>query len=294
MKRFAWCLIAFGVPLNMCAAPANGLAVSLPLVGRLTGGGGVVYKTAVDVTNNSASASQIDFYVDGVDSSNGAVIGIVGTLVPTGFVGQGGGTINAHTNVHFDDFIQSLADAGLITAETVSHGFIGSAMFVFNNLTSSGQGSAAARFYNPLGTGTVGVALKGHEITTNESQTLVATLQETRSNTSGAPKIYSNVFINNTGLTPAGSPTTDTVTVQLTAYSGATGQQVGNQASFPIGPGKTISVGFVMTNLGVPATETSAVLVVKVISGGAAIEGLVSQIDDVTKDGSAFEMGRGE
>ncbi len=287
-------LIAVCAPLNVYAAAASGLGVSLPLVGRLAGGGGIVYKTAVDVTNNSTAASQVDFYVDGVDASTGAVIGIVGSLTTTGFTSQGSGTIGSKVNVHFDDFVQSLANAGLISSDALSHGFIGSAMFVFNNLTKSGQGSATARFYNPLNNGTVGVALKGHEITTNESQTLVATLQDTRSNTSGAPQIYSNVFLNNTGLTPAGSSTADSVTIQLTAYAGSTGQQVGNQMSVTIAAGKTLSLGTVMTNMAVPSSESSVVLVAKVTSGGAAIEGLISQVDNNTKDGSAFEMGRGE
>lgn len=293
-RAFLLTMIVLCAPMRVYAGAASGLGVSLPLVGHLTGGGGIVYKTAVDVTNNSTTPAQVDFYIDGSDATTGTAIGIVGSLATDGFTTQGSVTIGGHVNVHFDDFVASLADAGLISAATVSHGFIGSTLFVFNGLTASGQGSATARFYNPLDNGTVGVGFKGHEITTNESQTLVVTLQETRSNTTGAPQIYSNVFINNTGLTVAGAPTSDTVTVELTAYSGATGQQVGNPISASIGPGKTASLGTVMTSMAVPASEPTVVVVARVTSGSAAIEGLVSQVDNTTKDGSAFEMGRGE
>ena len=283
------------LPISAVAAPANGLGISLPLVGRLTGSGGIVYKTAVDVTNNSPATIQVDFYVDGVDAVTGSPVGIVGSLSPAGFVAQGTATVGGRTNLHFDDFVDSLSKAGLVSSATLTNGFIGSALFVFNGVTKSGQGSATARFYNPAnGGGTVGVALKGHEITATESQTLMATLHETRGNTSGAPQIYSNVFINNTGLTVSGSATADPVTVQLTAYSAATGQQVGTTMSTTIAAGKTASLGTVMTTMGVPSSERTVVVVAKVVSGTAAIEGLVSQVDSITKDGSAFEMGRGD
>jgi hypothetical protein len=295
MKNFVIAAILLLSAATGFAAAARGLGVSLPLVGRLAGGGGVVYKTAVDVTNNGAAPTQVDFYVDGVDLRTNATIGIYGSLTTTGFAAQGSGTIGSRVNVHFDDFVEALSQAGLITPDTLANGFLGSAMFVFNNATRSGQGSASARFYNPAnGGGTVGVALKGHEISTNETQTLVATVSDTRAVTSGVPQLYTNMFINNSGLTVAGATTNQTVVVELRAYAASNGAAVGTPSTVTLAPGKTASVSNVMAVLGVPASEQGAVVVAKVLSGNASIQGLVSVVDNTTKDGSAFEMGRGD
>src|SRR5262249_51320574 len=50
---------------------AAGLGVNVPLVGRLTGGGNTLYISTVDVTNNSTTDTQVDFYLDGQDLASG-------------------------------------------------------------------------------------------------------------------------------------------------------------------------------------------------------------------------------
>ena len=149
-----------------------------------------------------------------------------------------------------------------------------------------------ARFSNAFGGGTIGVSLKGHEISTNEPMSLVAAVRDTRGG-SGA-QLYPNVFINNTGLTATGA-SGGTITVQITAYANSSGQPVGTPITLQnIGPGQTASVGLVLQALGVPAGENTILIYATVISGNSAIEGLISQVDAVTKDGSAFEMSRAD
>ena len=42
---------------------ADGLGVNVPLVGRLMGGGGTLFITAVDVTNHRTVPARVDFYL---------------------------------------------------------------------------------------------------------------------------------------------------------------------------------------------------------------------------------------
>ena len=57
-----------------------------------------------------------------------------------------------------------------------------------------------------------------------------------------------------------------------------------------------MTVGHIFQALGVTpsTTENSVIIFATVTSGNAAIEGLISQVDPVTKDGSAFEMTRAD
>jgi hypothetical protein len=158
--------------------------------------------------------------------------------------------------------------------------------------TRKGQGSATARFQNDFGGGTIGVSLKGHDVIVNEPRSLVATVRDTR----GKPgtQLYANVFINNIGLTPTGSPG-GIIDMQITAYANSSGQQVGNPITVSnLGPGQTATVGNILQAMGVPASEDTILIYATAISGTSAIAGLVSQVDAVTKDGSAFEMSRAD
>jgi hypothetical protein len=48
-------------------AVAQGIGVNLSIIGRLIGGGTPLFVTSVDIANNTAAASQIDFYFDATD-----------------------------------------------------------------------------------------------------------------------------------------------------------------------------------------------------------------------------------
>ena len=76
MKRSGVLLVVL-----FCAAATmrgQGLSINLPLVGRVTGGGGTVFATSVDVSNNASSSVRVDFYFDGKDAITGEAASIVG------------------------------------------------------------------------------------------------------------------------------------------------------------------------------------------------------------------------
>ncbi|HTD51548.1 MAG TPA: hypothetical protein VK780_00860, partial [Thermoanaerobaculia bacterium] len=250
--------------------------------------------SSVDVANNSTLSVQVDFYLDGVDLASSAPISHAGSISSSGaLVAQGaGGLMRAKSNVHFDDFVDSLVQAGLLPANIEADGFIGSVLFVFNGFTKSGQGEAKVRFFSALGGGTIGQALHGHEITGAEPQALVASFRDSRGET--GPQLYANMFISNTGLTPAGAPASGPVNVHMQAYASSSGLPVGTPKDTAIGIGLTVGVTDVIHTLAVPAGEDTVLVYVTVTSGNAAIAGVQAQVDETTRDGSVMDMSRAD
>jgi hypothetical protein len=305
MQRFGVALV-FLAPVALMAQPsdlsvsqteavASGLGINVPLVARLIGAGSTLYTSSVDVANNGAVAAQVDFYLDGVDLATSAVISHAGSISSTGaLVAQGtGGLMRAKSNVHYDDFIDSLLHAGLLPPNIENDGFIGSVLFVFNGLTKSGQAEAKVRFFSSFGGGTIGQALRGHEITGAEPQSLVASLRDSRAGGVG-PQLYANLFINNTGLTPSGAPASGPVAVKVQAYANSSGLPVGTPLNTNIGLGQTVGVTDVLHSLAVPAGEDTILVFITVTSGNAAIAGVQAQVDQTTRDGSVMDMGRAD
>jgi hypothetical protein len=298
-------VLALSLPLTAAAqssdlsetgmeAIASGLGINLPLVARLIGAGATLYTSSVDVANNSTLSVQVDFYLDGVDLASSAPISHAGSISSSGaLVAQGaGGLMRAKSNVHFDDFVDSLVQAGLLPANIETDGFIGSVLFVFNGFTKSGQGEAKVRFFSALAGGTIGQALKGHEITGAEPQSLVTSLRDSRGKP--GPQLYANLFVNNTGLTPAGAPATGAVGIKIQAYANSSGLAVGTPINTSIGIGQTVGVNDVLHALAVPSTEDTILVFVTVTSGNAAIAGIQAQVDQTTRDGSVMDMNRAD
>lgn len=277
---------------------ATGLAVNVPVIGRLIGAGGILFKTAIDVSNNTGTAASIDFYLAGLTGSTS--VSVSGSLSSAGaIVAKGtGGAVRGHFNYHADDFVDELVKAGLVPASAESSaGFLGSVRFVFDGFSKSGQGSAAANFYRDLATpgatGTIGVSATGREITANEPTKLVGTFRN-RLGRPG-PQVYPNLFINNIGLTPIGTAAATAIDVEISAYSNSTGNPVGTpQRLTGIGPGQTVAFGKVLDALKVPATEDTAIVYVTVVSGNAAIAAIAVQVDDGTHDSASVEMRRAD
>jgi hypothetical protein len=307
MRHWLWLLLPLGTPCATGAtAPplharpagiqaATRLGVNIPVVGRLTGGGNVVYKTAIDVSNNTLAASAIDFYLDGTDLASQTPIAVNGSISPSGaIVAQGsGGQVRARSNLHFDDFVDSLVMAGLLPPSIEADGFIGSVLFTFNGFTQRGQGCAGARFYSAYNGGTVGVSASGHTVTTNEPKKLVGTFRNTVGRP--GPQLYANLFINNIGVTPSGSDSATAVSVFVAAYANSTGHPVGTPVTIAgINPGATAIFDQVLQRLSVPAGEDTVLVYVTVLSGSGAIEALAVEVDDTTKDGSALELVRAD
>lgn len=284
-----------GAATSSTAAAASGMGISLPLVARLIGAGPTLYISSVDVSNNTTTAAQVDFYFNGVDLKTSAPVVVTGSVSGTGdLVAQGAGTpMRGRSNAHFDDFINALVTPGMLPASILDDGFIGSVLFVFNGLNSSGQGSATVRFYNPLGGGTVGQSLKAHELTTSEPQSLVATVRDSRGKPN-TPQLYANIFINNMGVTPTGAGTAGTVGVHVQAYANSSGLAVGTPLDTVIGVGQTVGISDVLTSLKVPAGEDTVLVYVTVTSGTAAIAGVFAEVDATTRDGTTTDMSRAD
>ncbi len=271
------------------AAPANGMTINNPLVARLIGAGPTLYITTVDVQNNWTAAAQVDWYLRGTDLATSAAVSATGSISSTGaLVAQGsGGTMRAHSNAHFEDFLDAVVKAGFLPSSIESDGFIGSVLLIFNGFTRPGQGSSAARFYSSFGGGTIGQALKGHEITVAEPQKIVGFARDTRGQ-AGA-QLYSNIFVNNVGVAPGGG-VGGNVTVHIEAFANSTGTSVGTPIDTVLAPGQTVSVSSVLTSLKVPAGEDTVLVYVTVTSGTSAIAGVFATVDNTTRAGSTTDM----
>jgi len=273
------------------AGPAAGLGINLAAVGRLIGSGNTLFLTAIDVTNNAGFAAQIDFYFDGV--SNGAPVAVNGSISSTGaIVAQAtGGVVPGHRNIHFDDFVHAIVQAGLLPASVETNGVIGSTLLVFGGFSKSGQGAVTARFYNAGCGGTVGQAINGREITTSEPTKLVVTARNTVGE--AGPQLYTNLFVNNTGLTPTGSGVASADEIVVSAFSSKTGAPIGTPLPIHgLNPGATAVVG-VFSQLSIPADEDTVILTIDVTSGTSAIDAVAVGIDATTHDGTTTKAANG-
>lgn len=273
---------------------ANGMGVNLPLVARLVGAGSTLYISSVDVQNHTSSDTQVDFFFDGVDLATSAPVVLNGSISSSGtLVAQGtGGLMRARSNAHFEDFIDSLVQANLLPSSVETDGFIGSVLFVFNGFSKRGQGAALVRFYSSFGGGTISQSLKGHEVSVNEPQSLVAAFRDSRGKP--GPQLYANMFLNNTGLTPTGAGIAGPVTVHVQAYANSTGQPTGLPMDVLIGVGQTVGISDVLHSLQVPAGEDTVIVYATVTSGTSAIAGISAQVDQTTRDGAVVDMSRAD
>lgn len=268
------------------ASSAPGLLVNLPVVGRLAGGGGVLYTTSVDVSNNSGNSMAVSFTLNAIDLVTASPIPAVNGQ----FVSPGSSTLLfGRGTVHFDDFIDTLVQQGLLDPQAEAHGVLGSMQVNFTGAAGSGQGTAQARFFSSGCSGTIGVSAAGQEITGVNATSLVGIFRDTRGEP-GVPQIYSNMFLNNVGTSPNGQfPGTD-VTVELVAYDSATAAVVGTVPAIPIAAHQTVVVSDVLHTLGVPAGEDTVIVIARITTGTSSIEGLAVQLDSDTHDGSSTPM----
>ena len=276
--------------------PAKGLAVNIPVVGRLIGVNNILFKTAIDVSNNTGTDTVIDFHLVAMAGTHAITVdGSISSCC--GLVARGGGNgVYPRSTYHSDDFVDDLVHAGLISAQQEAAGVLGSVRFVFDGFTKSGQGSAAANFYRDLSAGgvvgTIGVSATGHEITANEPVKLVGTFRNTLGRP--GPQVYPNLFINNMGVTPVGTAAATPVDVQISAFSNATGPVGVAKTITGIAPGQTVVFERVLSALSVPSSEDTVLVYVTVISGNAAIAALAVQVDNGTHDSTSVELRRAD
>jgi hypothetical protein len=252
--------LAHPVHRQVAGNAAGGFSVDLPVVGRVHGA--TAFFTALDVTNNSTRSTDVEFEYVPADGS-APRSGLLGTLAPL-------------DNLHFDDFLKTLADAGLLPPGNGDS--FGTLLLTFTNpsFTKGTEATAVARVYSfaPDGKATYGIAYRAPALTTNGAHALTSIVR-------AGGGIVSNVGIENVGIDDAGAPDAAPVTVRLTFVDPLTGAISGAQPQFTLAPGQVMQINDAKQN---------AILFVDEIAGTAQIRGYVVMKDTTTNDGSFVFM----
>lgn len=247
----------------------GGFSVDLPVVGRVQGAT-TTFFTALDITNNTAQPTDVDFVFTPADGSTPRA-GVLASLA--GF-----------DNAHFDDFLQALSSAGVITPNQAQNTF-GTLLLTFTNPSfhTGNEATAVARVYSlaPQGGGTFGLSYRAQPMETDGAHSLTTVIR----NTSGT---VSNVGFENLGIDDRGTALSDPVTVRLTFYDSSTGSAVGPQPSFTLAPGQVIQLNDVFRQFAL--TQDTLLLFVDETAGSGQIRGYAVAKDVVTNDGSFVFM----
>ncbi|MGH9440907.1 MAG: hypothetical protein ACRD16_01395 [Thermoanaerobaculia bacterium] len=279
--------------------PNQNEGINVDVIGRVNGGGGVLFKTSLDVSNNTTDSTRVDFFALLKDQVNGHEFEIDGGIVNAGVAAAGGGQLAGISVAHFDDFIDALRNApGGLTAQEESDGVLGSLVLQFYGFTPAfGKASAEARFYSsvPAGNGslsggTIGVSLNGHEFTDSEPTSLVGIVRNTVGE-ANTPQLYTNFFICNEGYVDSSGLVGQLVTLRLTGYSNSTGAITGTFTYPSLSWGQTAVIGNVFSLLGGnPSKDDTLLVFVDIVSGNSAISGASAKNDNITKDPSAAQL----
>jgi len=278
--------------VTQAVANADGVGINLDVVGRIPGA--TLFRTAVDIANNTNTAVEVDVFLDasGLDGEKSFSISGAG-IVPVGSA-----LMPDHFVYHSDDLIDDMRKAGLITQGQENGSILGSLFVIYDNpagtdlFTQFGQGSVQARFYSSNFGGTIGVSANGHELTTSEPVSLVGIARNTIGE-ANTPQLTTNFFINNEGYAlDNGDLVHNPVTVTMSGFSNVTGLPLPHTLTFPIGEFQTVVVGNIYSTLGASqaADGDSIIVFFDIATGNSAISGLSSTNDAATKDPSAAQL----
>ena len=280
-------------------AVVSGVGIMMPVIGRLTGGGGIVYVTTFEVSNWSATSVKVDYQFHGNDVKTGAAISVTGNLV-----NDGGSEMRSFSDLRFDDFIDTLVQKGSISSAAEADGVLGSMLLIFEGVSSANLASARSRFFSSQFGGTLGEAINGHVFSSSDSTAVAGAFIDSQtaagdrleSAGSGAaltsvatPQLYSNIFLTNFGQYVSGTgfvPSDDMVTIA--AFSSSTGQPIGSPLTVSIPTFTTVSTG--LSALGVPAGSGPVIVLAKATSGHGIVLGVGAEVDVKTKDPSGFAL----
>jgi hypothetical protein len=276
MKKLAVIMLLSFVTLPAFAV----FSVDLPIVTHAVGASATFY-TSMDVTNNTAQATGVNFeYV-----SSDLTVDVSGTLVAA---------LGPRGNFHTDDVLATLAAQGAITSAQATNGF-GTLLISFTNpsFTTGTEASVTVRVYNYLTAGqkpSVGLAYRGVVLRQNGSHSLSTVISNTTAAAGNAPSVLTNLGLENVGINDAGTGDGTPVSLQLTFYDPATGAQVGPQPTVTLGAGQVTQLNDLWSRYSLPAGSASLLVTVTETSGTAQIRGYVSVKDVNTNDGSFFFM----
>lgn len=266
--------------LCLFAVPAFAVfSVDLPVVTHAVGATTTFY-TSMDVTNNTSQPTGVNYeYV-----SSDLAVDVTGTLAAS---------LGPRGNFHTDDVLGTLASQGAISAAQATNGF-GTLLITFMNptFTTGNEASVTVRVYNYLNAGqtpSVGLAYRGVVLRQNGSHSLSTVVSNTTGQT-GVPSVVTNLGLENVGINDAGQGDGTPITLQLTFYDPATGNQVGPQPTVTLGAGQVTQLNDLWSKYSLPASSTSLLVTAAETAGTAQIRGYVSVKDTATNDGSFFFM----
>ena len=246
----------------------GGFSADLPVVGRVHGAT-TTFFTALDITNNTSQPTDVEFVFTPADGSTPRG-GVLASLA--GF-----------DNAHFDDFLQALSSAGVITPNQAENSF-GTLLLTFTNPSfhTGTEATAVARVYSVASQGgTYGLSYRAQPMVTDGAHSLTTVIR----NGNG---LVSNVGLENLGIDDRGAALSDTVTVRLTFYDPSTGSAVGPQPAFTLAPGQVIQLNDIFRQFGL--TQDALLLFVDETAGTGQLRGYAVAKDAVTNDGSFVFM----
>jgi hypothetical protein len=287
-----------GVRPASTSTSAVSYSVEVPVVTRVVGT--ALFRTAIDISNNTASGTTAAPVVARFQYSYNRV-NSDGT---TSFFRTPIQTVNllAFDNFHTDDFVQYLGTLPGVLQPGADQSSFGTLLVTFENLPSSQgwEGTVLARTYsaNPTGGGTVAIAYPASLFFESANATLVATVRDTQTAPSAqreAGTLRTNIGIRNTDVRGTGQ--TATVTLEfydVTPGNATNGQRVGNVLTLPnLQPGEVRQFNNIRAVAAIPDNVFGMLVFADVVGASASsptIEGYVNILDGGTQDGAFFEM----
>ncbi len=288
---------------NAASAAAVSYSVEVPVVTRIVGT--ALFRTAIDISNNTASGTSAAPVVAKLQysynrtNSDGSV-SFFRTPDPNSAQGQAM-RINllAFDNFHTDDFVQYLGTLPGVLQPGADQSSFGTLLITFEGLPSAQgwEGTVFARTYslNPTGAGTVAIAYPASLFFESANATLVATIRDTQTAPSVAGTLRTNIGIRNTDI----RGTAQSVGVQLSFYdvtpgNTTNGQRVGNVLTLSnLQPGEVRQFNNIRAAAAIPDNVLGMLVFADVVGASASsptIEGYVNILDGGTQDGAFFEM----
>jgi len=288
------------------SASAVSYSVEVPVVTRVVGT--ALFRTAIDISNNTATGTTASPVLAKLQYSYTRVNGdgttsFFRTPDPTSPAGQPMNIrLLAFDNFHTDDFVQYLGTLPGILQPGADQSSFGTLLVTFESLPSSQgwEGTVFARTYspNPTGAGTVAIAYPASLFFESANMTLVATIRDTQTAPSAAlvaGRLRTNIGVRNTDI----RGTTLPVTVQLAFYDVTpgnltNGQRVGAVLTLPnLQPGEVRQINNIRAAAAIPDNVTGMLAFADTVGANAStptIEGYVNILDGDTQDGAFFEM----
>jgi hypothetical protein len=258
-------------------AQGGGFSVDLPVVAR-TRGFSTSFFTSLDITNNTAQPTDVDFAYTPADGS-ATRSGSFGTLL--GF-----------DNMHTEDVLLSLASAGIMPPGQADNTF-GTMLLTFDNsaFRTGSEATAVARvwsFARGNAGPTNGTAYRAQPLHTGGAHVLAGLVRN-------GEGLMTSIGVENLGIDDAGDPVEALLTVRLTFFDPGTGAPVGTQPTFVLAPGQMTQISNILDVDGtnayqLPPDASSLIVFAEATAGTSQIAGYIVWKDRETNDGTFVHM----